>query len=91
MVIQAWVLALALSFSHCGKDPSSAPQLSHLFNRALAKAISKLLNYPFYQYTHTSALEEAGCCMYGPLDLLHCRVPYSPPPPPFLALISGVW
>ena len=89
MVIQAWVLALALSFSHCGKDPSSAPQLSHLFNRALAKAISKLRNYPFYQYPHTSALEEARCCMYGPLDLLHCRVPYSFPP--FLALISGVW
>ena len=83
VMIQIWVLALVLSFSHCGKTfpmlLSFPICLTELWPRRSQTSKLPLL------LIHT----QAGHCMYGPLNLLHCRIPYSSPT--FLALTSGVW
>lgn len=74
-MIQAWVLALTLSFSrsvNLGKTlPLSDPQLSNLFNGALAKAISNFLTPPPIN-THTPwkrqdivYMDPWTCCIPG--------------------------
>lgn len=91
-MIQAWVLALTLSFSrsvNLGKTlPWLDPQLLNLFNGALAKAISNFLTPPpINTHTHTHFGRGRALCIWTPgLAAFQASILL----PPFLALLSGV-